>query len=292
MIHVSARAPRWPNAVSPGATRSIAPPSQPVITCACGVGTRLEAGEQRVDEAVADLVQVVQAVVEAASRAAPSASSIDCSATYGIGPTRSSAGGQPARSGASTRSPSAMSPLHATPTTATRRPCSSGGNGASGGAVSSDVEDRQLVGRAGHQRRGWRAAPRAPAPTGRRACPPSTIGPTAVRRGTRSSSRRRSRRRRRAAPRTGRGARRREARTMRPSASTTSAASSESIVRPWWRISQPMPPPSVSPPTPVCEIWPAGHGEPVLLRRGVELAEQRAAADAHDGASRGRPRRR
>ena len=41
-----------------------------------------------------------------------------------------------------------------------------------------------------------------------------------------------------------------------------SAASSESIVRPWWRISQPMPPPSVSPPTPVCEIWPAGTASP------------------------------
>ena len=47
-----------------------------------------------------------------------------------------------------------------------------------------------------------------------------------------------------------------------------------------------MPPPSVSPPTPVCEIWPAGHREPVLLRGGVELAEQRAAADAHDRARR------
>ena len=41
-----------------------------------------------------------------------------------------------------------------------------------------------------------------------------------------------------------------------------------------------MPPPSVSPPTPVCEIWPAGHGEPVPLGGGVELAEQGAAADA------------
>ena len=30
----------------------------------------------------------------------------------------------------------------------------------------------------------------------------------------------------------------------------------------------------------------AGHGEPVLLRRGVELSQQRAAADAHDAASR------
>ena len=55
MIQVKARAPRWPNAVAPGATRSIAPPIQPVMMCACGVGRALEAGEQRVDEAVADL---------------------------------------------------------------------------------------------------------------------------------------------------------------------------------------------------------------------------------------------
>ena len=38
MIQVSARAPRWPNAVSPGATRSIAPPIQAIMTCVCGVG--------------------------------------------------------------------------------------------------------------------------------------------------------------------------------------------------------------------------------------------------------------
>ena len=69
------------------------------------------------------------------------ASSIDCSATYGIGPTRSSAAGRPARSGASTRSPSARSPHQATRRPRPRRPCSSAGNGASGGAVTSDVED-------------------------------------------------------------------------------------------------------------------------------------------------------
>ena len=31
---------------------------------------------------------------------------------------------------------------------------------------------------------------------------------------------------------------------------------------PWWRMSQPIPPPSVSPPTPVWETWPAGTARP------------------------------
>ena len=37
---------------------------------------------------------------------------------------------------------------------------------------------------------------------------------------------------------------------------------------------------------------PGRNGEPVRLRGGVELAEQRAAADAHDRRAPGRPRRR
>jgi hypothetical protein len=40
-----------------------------------------------------------------------------------------------------------------------------------------------------------------------------------------------------------------------------------------------MPPPSVSPPTPVWLTSPAGHGQPVGLGGGVHVAQQRAAAD-------------
>ena len=91
--------------------------------------------------------------------------------------------------------------------------------------------------------------------------PPSTMGPTRRARNSKAVTAPKS-------PPPPRSAQNRsgcssaDARTMRPSARTTSAASSESIVRPWPRISQPRPPPSVRPPTPVCEIWPAGTARP------------------------------
>ena len=52
------------------------------------------------------------------------------------------------------------------------------------------------------------------------------------------------------------------------------------MVSPCLRVSQPMPPPSVRPPTPVWPTMPAGHGEPVRLGGRVEVGEQRPAADA------------
>ena len=52
------------------------------------------------------------------------------------------------------------------------------------------------------------------------------------------------------------------ARTQRPSASTTCADSRLSIVSPCTRVSQPQPPPSVRPPTPVWLIVPAGTARP------------------------------
>ena len=50
--------------------------------------------------------------------------------------------------------------------------------------------------------------------------------------------------------------------TKLPSASTTSAASRLSMVRPYLRVRCPMPPPSVSPPTPVVEMMPDGTASP------------------------------
>jgi len=51
------------------------------------------------------------------------------------------------------------------------------------------------------------------------------------------------------------------------------------MVSPWTPISQPTPPPRVSPPTPVVEIWP-----PVIARRALPWPDRRAplapAADA------------
>src|SRR5205807_1788952 len=53
-----------------------------------------------------------------------------------------------------------------------------------------------------------------------------------------------------------------EARTTRPSAVTTVYASTLSQLSPNCRASQPIPPPSVSPPTPVCETLPAVVARP------------------------------
>ena len=64
--------------------------------------------------------------------------------------------------------------------------------------------------------------------------------------------------------------------TSRPSAVTRSTESRLSIVRPYWRDSQPMPPPSVSPAMPVCEIWPPGTASPMRLRLAVDVAPERA----------------
>ena len=45
------------------------------------------------------------------------------------------------------------------------------------------------------------------------------------------------------------------------------------------RASQPIPPPRVRPPTPVCETLPAVVARPYSLRRAVQFAQQRAALD-------------
>ena len=52
------------------------------------------------------------------------------------------------------------------------------------------------------------------------------------------------------------------ARTWRPSAVTTSAESRLSTVMPYFRLSQPKPPPSVRPATPVVELMPSGVARP------------------------------
>src|SRR5204862_6430928 len=53
--------------------------------------------------------------------------------------------------------------------------------------------------------------------------------------------------------------------TCSPSASTTSAESRLSIVSPQPRVRYPIPPPSVSPPTPVVEMIPHGTASPYGL---------------------------
>jgi hypothetical protein len=88
----------------------------------------------RVDEGVA-LLDEAMAVAPGGETSDPR-SSMDWSATYGIEPTRSSAG-RVLRSGARTRSPSARSPFQASEITAAGRPRSTGGKGSTGGAVRS-----------------------------------------------------------------------------------------------------------------------------------------------------------
>ena len=53
-----------------------------------------------------------------------------------------------------------------------------------------------------------------------------------------------------------------EARTTSPAAVTTSKERTLSQAQPYWRASQPIPPPSVRPPTPVCETLPAVVASP------------------------------
>ena len=49
---------------------------------------------------------------------------------------------------------------------------------------------------------------------------------------------------------------------------------------PYFRLSQPNPPPSVSPAIPVVELMPDRRRQPVRLGRGVEVGQQRAGLDA------------
>ena len=151
MIHVNARAPRWPNAVAPGATRSIAPPIHPVTTCVCGVGRVLEPGEQRVDEPIAHLRQVVHPVVEPPAVRGGRVEHLLEGHVRHRGDEVERRAARRRCSGASTRAPSSRSPLHATLTSATLRPCSVGRERRAPAARSADVEDRQLLRGVRHQ---------------------------------------------------------------------------------------------------------------------------------------------
>ena len=50
-------------------------------------------------------------------------------------------------------------------------------------------------------------------------------------------------------------------------------------VRPCRRVSQPKPPPSVRPATPVVELMPSGVGQAMRLRFAIDIGQQRAGAD-------------
>ena len=71
------------------------------------------------------------------------------------------------------------------------------------------------------------------------------------------------------------------ARTTLPSAVTSSTARRLSSARPYLPISQPIPPPSVSPATPVLETTPPVTARRVQLGLAVDLAPGDAALDAH-----------
>jgi len=68
------------------------------------------------------------------------------------------------------------------------------------------------------------------------------------------------------------------ARGSRASAVTTSAEIGLPMLRPSWRVSQPMPPPSVSPPDTGVADQPGGHGQPVRLGGRVQISQQRPPA--------------
>ena len=68
--------------------------------------------------------------------------------------------------------------------------------------------------------------------------------------------------------------------TNSPSAVTRSTDTRWSTESPYLRWIQPIPPPSVSPATPVCVTIPGRHREPEGLSLAVELAEQHACLDA------------
>ena len=75
-----------------------------------------------------------------------------------------------------------------------------------------------------------------------------------------------------------------DARTTRPSQVTSSAATRLSHARPCLRSSQPEPPPSVSPATPVVDTRPPVVARPWLERRAIEVGPDRAAAHTGDPA--------
>ena len=68
------------------------------------------------------------------------------------------------------------------------------------------------------------------------------------------------------------------AHASRPSAVTTSAALRLSTVMPYLRLSQPKPPPSVSPATPVVELMPTGVASPCAWASASRSAQRRAAS--------------
>ena len=289
MIHENARAPRWPNAVAPGATRATAPPIQPVTMCDCGVGHAREPVEERVDEVVADRVEVVHPVGEPpAVRRRRVEHRLHRHVGHRARRGRARAGSSRAAARARARPRPGRRTSHADDRHAAalqlgreRRLRRRG---------EQHVEQHQLVGRAGlHQvaARAQGVARPLPRVHHRPGQHPARRGA----RGTRTASRRRSPRRRRAAPRTGPGAR---PRRPRP------AAVGEHDVGREQRVDR-QPVPAHQPADPAAEREPAhagvrdlpgGHGEPVRLRRRVELA--RAARRRRRGRPRapGRPRRR
>ena len=223
--------------------------------------------ERDVDDRVVEVVDEAAAEVVAQARSAPP-SSIPCNATYGIG-ANTSAAGPSARNGSIASAPASRSP-HQQPTIATAFwPTSSGGTNGSGGAVmiaasieassgASAAQSRNTVSTSLPRSRGNSSSPPRIVDTGWRVnskrdtipkLPPPPRSPHS--RSGRSSS---------------------LAGKTSPSAVTTSAPTRLSHDSPYLRCSQPMPPPSVRPATPVVEIRP-----PVVASPCAAVAASRSA---------------
>ena len=219
--------------------------------------------EQHVDQPVVELHEVVRLPVVPRARREQRDRTRSASRRTAAGPITSAIGLPSARSGAIACSPSlAVARRSTAANTRTSLPWNSAGRNGSGGALRITTQHGQLVGRRRRRTRGSPASTSPPARTGARSGRPAPRArPGGA--GTRTRSRRRSCRRRRGPPRTGRRSRASLARTSsRRRAVTTSAESRLSTVSPCLRLSQPKPPPSVSPAMPVVELMPSGVARP------------------------------
>ena len=242
--------------------------------------------ERDVDDLVVEVVDEAAAEVVAQARGGAAVEHL-CRATYGIGP-KTSAAGPSARSGSMAAAPASRSP-HQQPRMRDRLLADQLRRHERLGRCGHDRgQHRGLVGRVGRpvaERRQHLLAPlereqQQPAEDGRHrverelearhdpevaaaaAQPPEQLGPLGLARRA----------------------------TTSPSAVTTSAPTRLSQDSPYLRCSQPMPPPSVSPATPVRRDQPTGGREPVRGRGRVEVGPGRAGLRPWPSGGRRRPR--
>ena len=175
-----------------------------------------------------------------------------------MGPNTSKAG-RSSRSGASAASPASAVPHQHPARPTTFCPTSSDGTNGAGDAVitAASVVDSSLTS-AAHARYRWSTS--RPRSSGNPISPPTT-GPNGCKRNSKLVTTPKFPPPPRK-PQMSSGSSVLLARRMSPDAVTTSAAVRLSAARPYLRINHPIPPPSVSPATPVCEIKPPGLANP------------------------------